>query len=173
MANDNSFSITGTIYKKEFTEVKGVKKPTETYSKYLITLEVTSSRTYTIQGKEKVFTSTQLPQFEFFGINLDEFEKGDLVEVRFYLQGKEYTKQNGEKAIFTKPVGTFMKFGDLDAGHKSHRGKIKIDSMSNADDLPQPKRENVFVAPDPDGEDFGDLPFILTALIGIGSMFII
>ena len=172
MANDNSFSITGTIYKKEFTEVRGVKKPTETYAKHLITLEVTSSRTSTIQGKEKVFTSTQLPQFEFFGINLDEFEKGDLVELRFYLQGKEYTKQNGEKAIFTKPVGTFMKFANLDAGHSNHKGKIKVDSMTDPEVL---KNKEVFRQPDPEeeGDSFGDLPFILTALIGIGSMFII
>ncbi len=157
--DNNEFSIKGTLYNKEYTEIQGKKDPTAKYAKYILTLEVKKSREITEKdGKKRYISSTQLPQFEAFGINLDEFEINDFIEVRFYLSGKEYTKKNGDKAIMTKPMVTYVKFADLDEKGLRTSGKQPTAAMSNVNELPQ--RETVFVPPDPDEKDeLSDLPF--------------
>ena len=152
--NDNSHVIKGTIFAKKFTEIKGVKDPTQTYPKYVLTLEVSTSREIKKEGKDYFITSTTFPQLEAFGINLDSFDIGDLVECRFFLQGRKYQK-DGQEKIMTKAMIQHIKFADLDGGHSNHKGKVNVDSMTN------PKELDVFVVPDPgaDNDEFKDLPF--------------
>lgn len=165
MANDtnNKYSINGTIYDKQVTEIVGRKDPTAKYSKYLITLEVTSSEERNVKDGTKFITKTEFPQFESFApkYDIDSFTIGDFVTLRFYLSGQKFTYKNGDKAgqegIITKNTITFMKFADLDSNQPRQGGnKIETKSLSDAREL-----EKVFVQPDPeDNDEFpDDLPF--------------
>ena len=148
---NNEFKITGTIYNLEYNEIQGVKDPSAKYAKYLVTLEV--KKTKPKKDGVGIFTSTELPQFEAFGMNLDEYSRGDLVEIRFYLSGKEYdNKKTGKKGIFNKSVLTYIRHADLDAGHPDHKGVIKADD---------PVKKEFFIAPPSpdDAEGLTDLPF--------------
>lgn len=157
---NNSYSITGVLHDVEKVQIRGKKDPTQTYDKYLFTLEVTSSGDRKRGDEVKFTTDTQFPQFEAFnlrGINPDDFQIGDLLEIRFFLEGKKFTRKSGDRAgqegIMNKNVITFMKFGDLDGGYSNHKGKVTIDSP----------KEDVFVPPskkdDTQNRDYDDLPF--------------
>lgn len=153
MAQENSFTIKGTIYKKETQTIIGKKDPSQTYEKTLLTLEVKSGREVKEGDKTNYRTTTNLPQIEFFGINLDDYSQGDFVQVNFYLSGKEFTRKDGTKGIITKPAGTYIKFADLDAGYPSHKNKF-------GSDVEIAKIKEVFQAPDPNAvEEESDLPF--------------
>jgi len=175
MAQENYFTVRGTLYDKKSIDIPGKKDPTQTYKKVLLTLEVDSSGDRK-RGDQTVFvTEKNLLKFEVFSpkFDIDSFMIKDFIEIRFFIEGKEYEikdgDRKGQKGLVNRNIITFMKYADLDGGHSNHKGKITVDAMSDTKDL-APKRDTVFTAPDPDEEDYKDLPFILTALIGIGSL---
>lgn len=175
---NNSYSITGVLHDVEKQVIRGKKDVTQTFDKYLFTLEVTSSGERKRGNEVKYATDTQFPQFEAFnlrGINPDDFTIGDLLEIRFFLEGKKFTRKTGDRAgqegIMNKNVITFIRFADLNAGHSNHKGKVNVNSMTNPEELK--KIQETFVPPSDDNNpDFTDLPFIISALIGIGSLMI-
>jgi len=168
--SDNSHVIRGTIYAKDFTEIQGKKDPMAKYPKYVLTLEVKTPREIKKDGKEQFITTTTFPQLESFGVNLDGFDVKDFVEIRFFLQGRPYKGKDGQDKIMTKAMIQHIKYADIDGGHGTHKGKVKVESTTD------PKELDIFVVPDPGAEadpDFDGLPFIFATLIGIGSLIII
>lgn len=174
---NNKYPIKGTIYEKKMIPVKGTKDPTQIYNKYIITLEVTSSEERNVKDGTKYMTQTEFPQFEAFApkFDMDSFNIGDFVEIRFFLSRKKFTYKHGDRKgeegwIQSHPI-TWMKFADLGSDQPRQSGnKVNVTAMSDTREL-----EKVFVQPDPEesNEGLDDLPFIISALIGIGSMFII
>lgn len=151
---ENIFRITGTIYAKEFQEIKGKKDPSAVYAKNIITLEVSTSRDIPDKkGGTRYVTVTEYPQFEAFGLNMDDYNVGDLIELRFHLSGRKYTNKYGKECIMTKAMIDYVKFADIEGGHSSK-------SNTGGFGKPFPKRDDTFTPPDPDTDDtMQDLPF--------------
>jgi hypothetical protein len=160
MTDNNDYRIVGTIYDKQINEWdKGDKH----YFKYVITLEVEPKRkdyTFTRDNKDgttdtKVRSAKEkdknLPQFEAFMINMDDYDIGDTVEVKFYLVGQPWTNKEGKRVIFTRNSITFIKHADLDADRPTNIGKITVDD-------PKPPKKDSFPQADPD-EGIDQLPF--------------
>ena len=164
-STENNYPVTGTIYSIKKDEVTGKKDPTQKYNKYTFILEVKSAGDRNRGDKIQYTTDTQLIVFELFNPKFDfeSFNVGDFIFVRFFIEGKEFTYSKGERAgqkgVINRNIPTFIKYADLDGGHTAHKGKVKTDAMSSTDELP--KRETVFVAPDPgaDDDNVDELPF--------------
>jgi len=170
---NNKYKIQGTIYDIKFDEITGRKDPTQTYRKYLITLEVTSSEERSGKDGTKFSTKTELPQFEAFnpGYDMDQFKIGDLVDIYFYMAGMEFTYKKGDKAgqkgIMSRSPITFIKHAVLDV---QTDGKVDMTASSDINELNKPI-DKVFVPPALDDEDeLSDLPFILTIPIALGIL---
>lgn len=163
---NNDYSIFGTIYHLDFQKIQGKKDPSKTYAKYLVTLEVTKKKEYSRGDAGKGYkTYTELPQFEAFGQDLSNYAVGDPVKINFYLSGKEYKKSDGTKGIFGKNILTYIRHSDLDGGYPSHVGKFSPEVEEKKRD------EEVFQPKDPhEKEPEDDLPFVLLALIGLGTL---
>jgi hypothetical protein len=159
--NQNLFSIDGVLFKKNSRTVAGKKDPTQTYTFNSINLEIKSTRETTVNGKVQYITLTEFPEFECVqGINLEEFNVGDFLTVRFAISGKEFVNKNKEKQIITKLRAVFLKFATLDNDVRPITHKA------------EPVKEEVFKAPDPmdNNDEFGDLPFIITILLGLSTL---
>jgi hypothetical protein len=149
---DNSHTIKGIIYAIEHQVIKGKKKPEESYNKYLITLE--------IGGRYPT-----LPQLEYFGqSDLSAYSSGDLVEIDFELIGRKYNGKNGQESIITKATIRDIRYADLETkkNHIRHVNDSKVDYSKLMVEVDQPDISEM------DKKD--DLPFIIIALIGIGSL---
>jgi len=175
---NNNYPITGVIYDIRKSEpIIGKKDVTQTYYKYYITLEVKSAGEKQQGDKTFYTTKTQFPPFEWFNPPaeiIENFNIGDLVCIDFYCSGQKFTYKKGDKAgqegIMGSNMITRIRFADIDGGHSNHKGKITVDSMSDTKEL----ESKVDAFPPPLEDDvYGDLPFIITALIGIGSLFIL
>src|SRR5512133_2283418 len=118
MASDfsnNDYVIVGTIYGKEHQTIQGKKDPKAVYEKYLVTLEVKKSKEIGSGDHKRYADVTEFPQFEAFGMNLDDFIVGDFVKINFTLTGKKWeNKATGKKGIFTKNSIVSVKFADID-----------------------------------------------------------
>jgi hypothetical protein len=161
--SENNFSVTGTVYSKKTVPVTGKKDPTQQYLKHFITVEVQSAGERSRGDKTMYATDTQLIVFELFNPKFDVecYNITDLIFVRFYIEGKEFTyskgPNEGQKGVINRNIPTFVKFADLDSGRDAHKGKVTVDAMSDVKELPQ--RETVFVQVDPEDEGMEDLPF--------------
>jgi hypothetical protein len=158
---NNKYSIKGTIYDKKCDTVTGKKDPTQTYNKYLITLEVTSSEERNVKDGTKYITKTEFPQFESFApkYDIDSFMIGDYVDLRFYLSGQKFTYKQGVNAgkegIMTKNIVTFLKHADL--GNDTPRPSTNK-TEANTSDVKELAK--TFKQPDPEEIDDNDpLPF--------------
>lgn len=155
---NNKYSIKGTIYDKVKQVIAGKKDPTQSYDKFTITLEVTSTEERSTKEGTKFSTNTEFPQFEAFNPTFDvnSFIIGDFVEVWFYLSGKKFTYRSGERAgkegIITRNPITYIKYADIDNNNRPYTKDSSGDT---------PERETVFVAPNSNVEDDtdNDLPF--------------
>lgn len=174
MAETNEFKLVGTVYKIDVTDIPGKKDPTQVYKKHVFTIENNRAREtkYTDKkGDERrgYGKKSEFPVVEFFNNGAAEaFSIGDFVEVSGYLSGQEWTAPDGKVRMIQRNSGTFIKFADLDAGHPTHKGKVKTDA-----DTEVSKLREVFKAPDTDIlplDDESDLPFILTIPIAIGML---
>src|SRR5512133_446257 len=107
MASDfsnNDYVIVGTIYEKETKKVKE-------YEKYVITLEVKKPREVGSADHKRYVDVIDLPQFEAFGMNLDDFVVGDFVKINFTLTSKKWkNKETGKEVIFRKNTIISVKF---------------------------------------------------------------
>lgn len=155
---NNDYRIVGTIYDIQFQEISGVKDPSAKYQKYIVTLEVKKSREIGSGDHKRWVDVTELPQFEAFAMNLDEFSKGDYVQINFYLSGKEWAnKTTGKKGIMTKNCITFMKFADIDAGTGKRYNK-PVNANTTVPKANEMTRTQDWL-PDPDKEELDALPF--------------
>ena len=155
--DNNKYKIQGTIYAKKHEVITGKKDPTQSYDKYIITLEVTSSEERNTKDGTKYTTKTELPQFEAFNpkYDIEYFRIGDFVEIWFYMSGQKFTYKSGPKTgqdgIINRSPITFIKHADLG----TNKSPAKV---SNTDIL---ERESVFITPDPGSsiDDDDGLPF--------------
>ena len=155
---EKSFNIEGTIYAKNARVVQGKKDPTKEYTFNTIILEVTSGKTIERDGQSKFITKTTLIEFDVAQwIPIDDYSVGDFIDIRFIIEGNEFTRKDGTKGFITKLRASFIKYADLQ-GTKDN--KVSVNAMSDINELPQAK-ESVFIAPDPgaDDDEMSDLPF--------------
>ena len=144
MENENEFKVKGVIYSKVMETITGVKDPTQSYQKVLITLEV-KSRGYQKRGETEFYGgSTNLLQFECFNprFEVDDFYKDGIVEIAFFIEGKEYIRKKGdrigEKGLFNKNVITAIKMLDKEG---TRDNKIPVTAMSDIDTIGEPPKE--------------------------------
>jgi hypothetical protein len=139
---NNLYSIKGVIYAKPVRTAegrKGTKTEGQTFTFPSIILEV--KRSY--NDKEYI----ELPEFELGkGLNLEDFAVGDRVEITFALGGKKISD------TFHKTVAKalYIKHTDIE----------RDDTRAVGAEFVPPKRESVFVPPNPmDEEEDDQLPF--------------
>jgi hypothetical protein len=149
---NNDYSIIGTIYLLDYQSIPGKKDPSKTYSKYLVTLEVSKQKEYSRGEAGKGYkTYTEFPQFEAFNQDLSNFAVGDLVKINFSLSGKEYKKSDGSKGIFCKNILNYIRFSDIE-GNSVSKPRTSTNANSNmADDYIE--------LPDPHDDNEDNLPF--------------
>jgi hypothetical protein len=161
---NNSHHVKGTIYDIHKEPIVGKKDPSKVYYKYIITLEIKEGKEVTHGDKTYYASKAQFPQYEWFNPPEDIIEKfniADFVELDFYCSGTKFTYKNGDRAgkegIMNSNNITRINFADLnlDGGHSNHKGKIKVDSMTDPEVL---KIQETFVPMEEDDE-FKDLPF--------------
>jgi len=177
MTNENKFKIRGVVYSIDTETINGVKDPTQSYPKLKLTLEV-KDKGYKKRGESEHFvTTTNLIIFECFNprFETDIFCKGDIVEIDFFIEGKEFVRKTGnragEKDLFNKHVITSIKHVDLDTKIDFRGGnKKKVSAMSDINKIGDPPEDNPFpdvvtnmVRPktddDDDDNDNDPLPF--------------
>lgn len=149
---ENIFTIKGTLYSKECRKVKNTKKPTEPDWEF-----------YSIKVETKVLISgrtlTQIVELHLDkGLSYDGFEVGDQIECDFYLQGKQVSSSWHK----TDAKTCYIKFADIE-GAKVKREVKAGDFMPPTPIASRPDESNNSIVDD-------DLPFIITILIGIGSL---
>jgi hypothetical protein len=157
MPVENLQTIKGTLYSKDVRKVPNKKTPTEPdYEFFSIKVE------YKINfgGHDKsVIAELQLDR----GVNFDGFSVGDSVSVDFYLFGKKIS----DTWFKTEAKVVHIGFADRDSTYDNHKGKIKVDAMSDINTIGEPRketnehREKVFVPPSPNDDDseLDGLPF--------------
>jgi hypothetical protein len=140
---ESTFIAEGTLYDKNTRTVPGRKDPTQTYNFSSFKLEMKSfynDKTY-----------VDIPEFQCGkGVNIDDYSIGDLISVRFVLKGKKVSDTWHK----TELSAIYVKHADMSSS-KDNKPKGEI----LARDIPPPKREEVFVPPDPNDENPDDLPF--------------
>lgn len=106
---DTIFTTEGTIFDKNSRTVQGRKDPTQSYTFSSFKLEMVSN-----QGGK---TYTDIPEFQCGkGVNIDDFEIGDYVTVRFVLKGKKISDTWHK----TELSAIFVKHADL-SGTKDNK----------------------------------------------------
>lgn len=157
MAVENLSTIKGTLYSKDVRKVPNKKSPTEPDYEFM-SIKVEYRLDY--GGKERNnIAEMQLDR----GVGFDGFEVGDSISVDYYLFGKQVSSS----WFKTDAKVVHIAFTDRDSTYDNHKGKIKVDAMSNIDTIGEPpkrveEREKVFVTPSPneyDDENGDQLPF--------------
>jgi hypothetical protein len=156
MAVENLQTIKGTLYAKDTRKVKNTKKPTEPDWEFMsIKVE------YNLDFGGRARTCIAEMQLD-RGVGFDEFSVGDSISVDYYLFGKAISSTWFKTEAKVVHIG----FADRDSSYDNHKGKIKVDAMSDIDTIAEPRKETnehkekVFVAPSPnDDDDMTDLPF--------------
>jgi hypothetical protein len=147
----DNFKIKGIVYSKPIDVRKGKKDPTKSYEFRSIVIEtkVTNEFIKVIDDKQikQRVTKPKLLKFDLSdGMNIDEFEVRDPIEISFFLDGNEYTDVNGMNQIITKPKASFIKFIDIEGVPKRERTKeditfappSQVSDDDNTDDAPLP-----------------------------------
>ena len=148
---EKSFNQEGTIYAKNVRKVVGKKDPTKEYEFRTIVLEVKTTKEVKRDDKIQYISKTNLLEFDIASwIDIEDYSVGDYIDIRFIIEGVEYNKKDGEKGYMNKLKTTYIKYADIDSGD----GK-----KASSKYTPPTQREEVFVVPDPEDVDQGDLPF--------------
>ena len=148
----NLSTIKGTLYSKDTRNVPNKKSPTEPDYQFL---SIKVEYNLNFGGKDRtLIAEMQLDR----GVSFDGFSVGDSIAVDYYLFGKEISKT----WFKTEAKAVHIAFCDRDSSYDNHKGKIKVDSMSNIDTIADPpkhteEREKVFVPPSPNDDDFVNL----------------
>jgi hypothetical protein len=153
---ENLQTIKGTLYAKDIRKVPNKKSPTEPDYEFL---SIKVEYKLDFGGRER----TNIPEMQLDrGIGFEAFSVGDAISVDFYMTGKQLGNWYKSEAKVVH-IG----FADRDSSYDNHKGKIKVDAMSNIDtiaDAPKQdsgyKESRVFSTPSlNDDEDMSDLPF--------------
>ena len=151
---ENLQTIKGTLYAKDTRKVPNKKSPTEPDYEFL---SIKIEYKLDFGGRER----TNIPEMQLDrGIGFEAFNVGDSISVDFYMTGKQIGNWYKSEAKVVH-IG----FADRDSTYDNHKGKIKVDAMSNIDTIADPpkigdKYKEVFVSPSPnDDDELGDLPF--------------
>lgn len=157
MQNENIHTVKGTLFSKD------IKSGTNAKGEWRMCI-VKIEADVVINGK----TIKTICEYMFdWNVSFDEYSVGDHIAADFFIKNKEIQKKDGT-GVWNKEEKriVFAKFADRDSSYDNHKGKIKVDSMSNADTIAEPpkqreEREKVFVAPSPNDEDDDNdpLPF--------------
>jgi hypothetical protein len=153
---ENLQTIKGTLYAKDARKVKNTKKPTEPDWEFM---SIKVEYNLDFGGRSRtIIAEMQLDR----GVGFDEFSVGDSISVDYYLFGKAVSSSWFKTEAKVVHIG----FSDRDSSYDNHKGKIKVDAMSDINtigELPKPNneiRDKVFVPPSPNDEDeMSDLPF--------------
>lgn len=141
---DTTFTTEGTIFDKNTRTVQGRKDPSQTYNFSSFKLEMKS------RYNDKEFT--EIPEFQCGkGVNIDDYEIGDYISVRFVLKGKKIS----DTFYKTELSAIYLKHADL----SSSKDNKKADSFGT---FKPPKPLMADVPPVPESgeqEDFDQLPF--------------
>jgi hypothetical protein len=155
---ENIKKDTGIVHSKptnEWTDPKtGEKKIFQS-----LVIEIKLSKNFKDKdGKERFVTKNNLMKFDTYGIDIDPFDIEDLIDVSYFIEGKEYLrKDTGMPDVINKLKATYIKHADLDRGHSNHKGKVKVDSTTNPSEL---KQDDIFVGATPDDDEWDkNLPF--------------
>jgi hypothetical protein len=156
MLVENLQTIKGTLYAKDIRKVPNKKKPSEPdYEFYSIKVEYKLN----FGGKDRtIVAEMQLDR----GVGFEEFSIGEPIIVDYYLFGKKIS----DTWFKTEAKVVHIGFADRESSYDNHKGKIKVDSMSNIDTIGSPPKakntnEYVFQTPRPNDEpdDTDGLPF--------------
>ena len=166
MQNENIHTVKGTLFSKD------IKSGTNAKGEWRMCI-VKIEADVVINGK----TIKTICEYMFdWNVSFDEYSVGDHIAADFFIKNKEIQKKDGT-GVWNKEEKriVYAKFADRDSSYDNHKGKIRVDSMSDADTIGDPpaKKEEVFTGASftaPDDDELSDLPFIITALIGIGSL---
>ena len=112
---ETTFTTEGTLFDKNTRTVQGKKDPTQSYTFSSFKLEMVSN-----QGGK---TYTEIPEFHCGkGVNIDDFEIGDYVSVRFVLKGKKIS----DTWYKTEANAIFVKRAELEGSkdNKATRGGV-------------------------------------------------
>jgi hypothetical protein len=154
---NNIHTVTGTLFSKD------MKSGTNAKGEWRMCI-VKIEADVIINGK----TIKTICEYMFdWNVSFDEYSVGDHISADFFIKNKEIQKKDGT-GVWNKEEKriVFAKFADRDSTYDNHKGKIKVDAMSNIDTIDKPpvveQREKVFVAPSPNDDDpdnLSDLPF--------------
>ena len=154
MAIENLHTIKGTLYSKDTRKVPNKKSPTEPDYEFL---SIKVEYNLDFGGKSRtLIAEMQLDR----GVGFDGFSVGDSISVDYYLFGKAINST----WFKTEAKVVHLAFNSINSSYDNHKGKIKVDSMSNIDTIDKPpvfeQKEKVFVPPSMnDEDDTSDLPF--------------
>ena len=156
MAIENLQTIKGTLYSKDTRKVPNKKSPTEPDYEFM---SIKVEYRIDFGGKDRTcIAEMQLDR----GVSFEGFSVGDSIAVDYYLFGKEISKT----WFKTEAKVVHIAFNSMNSSYDNHKGKIKVDAMSNIDTIADPpkhveEREKVFVPPSPadDDDDNDPLPF--------------
>lgn len=157
---ENLHTIKGTVFSKEVKSGASKKSGEPDWEMCIVKIEAD----VLIKGK----TISTVCEYLFdWNVSFSEFSIGDPIVADFYIINKKIKKKDGS-GIWEKEEKriVFAKFGDKNSSYDNHKGKIKVDAMSNIDTIADPpkhveEREKVFVPPSPadDDDDNDPLPF--------------
>jgi hypothetical protein len=151
---ENLQTIKGTLYSKDTRKVPNKKSPTEPDYEFM---SIKVEYNLDFGGKSRtLIAEMQLDR----GVGFDGFSVGDSISVDYYLFGKAINANWFKTEAKVVHIG----FTDRDSTYDNHKGKIKVDSMSNADTIGEPpaKKEEVFTGASftaPEDDELSDLPF--------------
>ena len=166
MIGDNDYMINGILYEK-FMRKWVSKKGENGQTHYYIIEKPTRREIVDKDGIERNFVKTELVKMQLpWKMNPDDYDKGEELEIAFYLSGMEFTKDS-EKGYITNPQITTIRRSNKQ-GEIKYDNKVKVSAMSDINKIGDPPEDNPFpdvvtnmVRPKTDDDDDipNDLPF--------------
>lgn len=141
---ETTFTTEGTLFDKNTRTVQGRKDPSQTYNFSSFKLEMKS------RYNDKEYT--EIPEFQCGkGVNIDDFEIGDYISVRFVLKGKKIS----DTFYKTELSAIYLKHADLSSSKDNKAtASVYVPKKTIVPDITVP--------PTPESgeqEDYDQLPF--------------
>ncbi len=135
--------VIGTVYSKITRKAEGKKASNmgKVYEFFYYMVEAPTVKRWTADGKEKSVTKKEIIKFSLpMGMNPDDFEVADPVEIDFTITGREWIKSDGTKDVINENKITNIKFAPVQGEDgKTTRYVPKNREMSP---IPQPRDIN-------------------------------
>jgi len=158
----NEFTISGTLYDKPIRKWTSEAKGTSgSFLYYILDIPTPTRWNDDKTGKERSTIKYNLVKFLLpKGFDPAEFEIKDEITIDFKLDGHEYAKRDGSgKDYGLELKATRISFSDINRRHVN-RDKVFVTPDQKMSDIPTSSAD----------ENLDDLPFIITILIGLGSL---